>query len=164
MRKRLLALALLALVMMAGYHHYQRSRARLTVSRVLTQVERQILELQRRGQLSQPQLLANIELLKRIEHLDPSEPAIPMQIGSHYLLLQRPSAAVRWYEKALELEPRPETLANLSLAYRMANDMGVANDYLRKAKILDPRRFANVEPATEVAKHELPGAHEASSE
>ena len=131
--------------------HLERSRERLTVSRVLSEIEIQVQILQRKGELREQQLLANIELLKRIEALDPSEAAIPLQIGSHYLLMQRPSAAVRWYEKALALEPRPEVLANLSLAYRMANDAEQANEYLRKAQILDPKRFGAIPPATELA-------------
>ena len=150
-KKSVLGLVLLILVAGVALVHWERSRERLTVSRVLSDIEVQIQILQRKGQLREQQLRANIELLKRIEALDPSEASIPLQIGSHYLLMQRPSAAVRWYEKALALEPRPEVLANLSLAYRMANDAEQANEYLRKAQILDPKRFGAIPPASELA-------------
>jgi tetratricopeptide (TPR) repeat protein len=152
-RKSLLGLIVVLGALVMGVVHWERSRERLTVSRVLSDIEIQVQILQRKGELREQQLQANIELLKRIEALDPSESAIPLQIGSHYLLMQRPSAAVRWYEKALALEPRPEVLANLSLAYRMANDAEQANEYLRKAQILDPKRFGAIPPATEIAAH-----------
>ena len=90
------------------------------------------------------------------EHAEehPEHTDVLVQLGNAYYDMKRFDKAIAWYEKALELEPRPEVLANLSLAYRMANDAEMANEYLRKAQILDPKRFGSIPPATELADAE----------
>ena len=62
----------------------------------------------------------NLYLLEQARVMDPSLVDILVARGSQYLLLRRPHAAIRAYEEALRLEPRPETYLNLGRAQLMA--------------------------------------------
>ncbi len=135
----LLTAGLLAVLIFVSVHQTRSARARLTASRTLFQVENSVTAKMRLGTLDPRELRAQIALLQRVQPLDPADFAIPMAIGSQYLLLQNAPSAIRWYEKALSLEIRPEIALNLSRAHDMAGDEAEARRYREMAEVLDPR-------------------------
>ncbi len=141
---RWVVLPLLVVVLLAIAHEWQRGRARLTASRALSGLESSVARSLATGGAAEAQLQAGVQLLRKLdeEKLDPSEVGIPMALGSHYLLLESPDAAIRWYETALALETRPEILINLARAHRMAGNEEQALLYLEQAQVLDPLRYS----------------------
>jgi tetratricopeptide (TPR) repeat protein len=149
-----LAVPLLLVLLWAMAGQWQRTRARLTASRELLRIEADALEAARQAALPRELLQSQIEVLRALGPLDPSEFGIPLAIGSHFLLLGSSSSAIRWYEQALRLETRPEILFNLARAQALAGNVELSAEYLEQARRLDPLRFAGEEP---------PAAHAASS-
>ena len=143
---RLIALALFVLCIWALNVQWERARSRLTASRVLLQVEVQMAGQLQQGGVSPQGLRANIELLRRVhdDELDAADFAIPLAIGSHYLLLENADSAIRWYERALELETRPEILVNLARAHELAGRQEESDRYLEQARDLDPLHYESV--------------------
>lgn len=90
-----------------------------------------------RGRLSRQLLQHNLEVLKVTEPLSPVEVALPIARGGLYLLLDRPQAAIRAYERALEIEPRGEIYVHLGRAYLKLGDPKAAEEAFRTAMILD---------------------------
>ena len=138
---RVLALVVVALVAALLILQWQRVRQRMTASRALLQIEQKVNTDLSRGQLDPAQLRAQLELLRSVEPLDPSDFGIKLAIGSHYYLLREPLSAIRFYEEAAELELRPEILVNLSRAWQMEGNEQKAQELLERAKQLDPSRF-----------------------
>ncbi len=90
-----------------------------------------------RGRLSKRLLQHNLELLRVTEPLAPVEVALPIARGGLYLLLDRPQAAIRAYQRALEIEPRGEIYVHLGRAHLKLGDPAAAEDAFRTAMILD---------------------------
>jgi tetratricopeptide (TPR) repeat protein len=121
MKGRILAIGLTLLLLLALLGQTVRWRHRLAASRLLRQVEVLSMAAASAGQ-AQPRLMAaNLEMLRQAAPLDPSEVGIPIARGTQYLFLARPDAALRSYEEALALEPRPETYLNLGRAQWLAD-------------------------------------------
>ncbi len=95
------------------------------------------IEANRLGRLSQRLLMHNLELLRVAEPLSPVEVALPIARGGQYLLLERPQAAIRAYQRALEIEPRGEIYVHLGRAYLKLGDREAAEEAFRTAMILD---------------------------
>lgn len=141
-----LALPLLLILLWALAVEWQRTQARLTASRELLRIEADAQAAMRLPELPREQLMKQIEVLRALEPLDPSEFGIPLAIGSHFLLLGSSSSAIRWYEQALRLEIRPEILYNLARAQALAGNAETSAESLEKARVLDPQRFVGEEP------------------
>jgi tetratricopeptide (TPR) repeat protein len=120
MKGRWLAWPVVALLALALAGQTVRWHNRRTASRLLRQVEALSMAAVAAGQ-APPRLMAtNLEMLRRAALLDPAEVGIPIARGTQYLFLARPEAALRSYEEALALEPRPEGYLNLGRAQWLA--------------------------------------------
>lgn len=137
----LMALVFLGILMLHAGH----SRDRWMASFRLAQVESLVIRLQAEGHLSRASsqrgirraLDKGLELLRNAEELDPAEVEIPIAEGIIYNLLQRPKAAIRAYERARGLEPRPEVFANLGRIHLQEGNREEARLEFQKAVILD---------------------------
>ena len=89
---------------------------------------------------AQPRLMAaNLEMLRQAAPLDPAEVGIPIARGTQYLFLAGPEAALRSYEEALALEPRPEAYLNLGRAQWLAGRRDEARRSFELAVRLSPQ-------------------------
>jgi len=93
---------------------------RFRAGRMLRQVEILTLREAASGRVSPSVTAANFRLLRKAEELDPLLIGVPIARGSQYLFLRRPDEAIAAYEKALELEIRPEIHLNIGRAHLMA--------------------------------------------
>lgn len=144
MKGHALAWPLLALLVLGLAGQTIRWHDRLTASRLLRQVEVLSMAAASAGQ-APPQLMAsNLEALRQAAALDPIEVGIPIARGTQYLFLARPEAAMRWYEEALALEPRPEGYLNLGRAQWLAGRREEARRSFELAVRLDPRLAAEI--------------------
>lgn len=134
---RLLAGALSAALALAALWQIDRGVERARASRLLSRVEALSLQALLTGQAPRPLMAQNLRDLGRAAELDPLEPGIPLARGSLYLLLGRPHEAWRAYERALEVEPRPEIYLNLGRAQALAGDHEAARESFRRAELLD---------------------------
>ncbi len=142
-------LFLVALVLQAG-----KARDRWIASFHLAQVETLVIRLQAEGHLGKASsqrvvrraLDKGLEILRDAEALDPAEVEIPVAQGVIYNLLQRPSAAIRAYERAQKLEPRPETFANLGRVYLREGEREKAREAFRSAAALDHTLVRELRP------------------
>lgn len=116
-----------------------RWRDRATASRLLREVEVVTMTAMSTRQLSEPLLFRNLEVLRAAAGKDPVEVGIPIARGTQYLLLRRNDAAIRAYEDAVALEPRPEAYLNLGRALWFSGRRGEARPYFEQAVRLDPR-------------------------
>lgn len=86
-----------------------------------------------------PQISAgNFRLLRQARELDPAGVAPLMGLGSQYLLMGRPDAAIEAYLQALAFEPRPEIYLNLGRAYVAAGQRAEAERAFGDALLLAP--------------------------
>jgi tetratricopeptide (TPR) repeat protein len=115
------------------WHH------RLKASRLLRQVEVLSMAAASAGQAPTQLMAGNLEALRQAAPLDPVEVGIPIARGTQYLFLARPEAALRAYEEALALEPRPEGYLNLGRAQWLAGRKDEARRSFELAVRLDPR-------------------------
>lgn len=131
-----------ALVLLLGALVWQvRDGGRLwRANRILAVVESATRQAHQMGRLPPRLGELNLRLLAQAARLDPVRVDIPVARGWQYLLLDRPSGAVRAFEEALALEPRAEVYANLGQAYLAAGDRDAARDALARAVELDPRQ------------------------
>ncbi|MCP3962901.1 MAG: hypothetical protein GY719_34105 [bacterium] len=113
-------------------------------SRLLEAVKRVTVQASQRGRISRRVLERNVAALRRAEELDPVEVALPIARGGQYLLLERPEAAVRAYEKARDLEPRGELYAQLGRAHLKLGDGAAAERAFRTAVVLDHNQMKNL--------------------
>lgn len=139
MSGRILALCLTVLLFLALLGQTVRWRHRMAASRLLRQVEVLSMAAAAAGQ-AQPRLMAaNLEMLRQAAPLDPGEVGIPIARGTQYLFLARPEAAVRSYEEALALEPRPEAYLNLGRSQWLAGRRDEARRSFELAVRLSPQ-------------------------
>lgn len=140
----LLVWPVLALLVLGLAGQTLRWQHRRTASRLLRQVELLSMAAVSRGQ-APPQLMAgNLEALRRAAPLNPVEVGIPIARGTQYLFLGRPEAAIRAYEEALALEPRPEGYLNLGRAQWLAGRRDEARRSFGLAVRLDPQLAAEI--------------------
>jgi tetratricopeptide (TPR) repeat protein len=121
-----------------------RWRDRATASRLLREVEVVTMTAMSTRQLSEPLLFRNLEVLRAAAAKDPVEVGIPIARGTQYLLLRRNDAAIRAYEDAVALEPRPEAYLNLGRALWFSGRRDEARPYFEQAVRLDPRVAAEL--------------------
>lgn len=108
------------------------------VSRILQAVEQATTELSLGGSVPRGRIEYHLRLLRQAERLAPRQVDIPVVRGWQYLLTERPEAAIRSFEEALELEPRAEIYANLVEAHMMNGDPAAAAQAYKMARLLDP--------------------------
>ena len=144
MRKRGLLLVVVVLWGALLWYQTRRLYNRIRASVILYQVEGATLLTTRSGPPASSILERNLYLLDSAGAMDPGLVGIPVARGSQYLLLRRPHAAIRAYEEALKLEPRPETYLNLGRALLMANQAESALDSFDKAVTAAPRLSRDV--------------------
>ncbi|MEM1182822.1 MAG: tetratricopeptide repeat protein, partial [Acidobacteriota bacterium] len=137
MRSRLLMVALLAAVTLAGTVRFEQARQRLGASRLVAVAEGSILQMAQGGAVPPPLLRRNLELLRRAAEMDPADVGVPIAEGGHFFLLKRHSAAIRAYERAAELEMRSEIFANLARVYLQSGDRDKAIEAIETAITLD---------------------------
>lgn len=139
MSGRWLAPLALAAALAALALHTGRARDRIEASVALRRAEMSSLQAVRLGERGRRLLQENLRLLRRAAELDPGEAGIPIAIGSLHLLLDNPLAAIEAYERALALEPRPETYLNLGRAQTAAGRLDAARASFERAVKADPR-------------------------
>ena len=152
MSGRRLVWVLLPLLALALVLEVRSAVRRMQASMVLGRVKEVTLEADRRGRLTRRMLERNADLLRRVEASSPTEVALPIARGGQYLLLNRPRAAVRAFEKALSIEPRGEVYAHLGRAFLALGDREAAAEAFRAAVVLDPaqrRALADLLPPDE---------------
>ncbi len=109
----------------------------LRASRAAAVVKDVTIAASQRGRLSRQLLQHNLEILRVTEPLAPVEVALPLARGGLYLLLERPQAAIRAYQQALEIEPRGEIYAHIGRAHLKLGDPTAAAKAFHTAMILD---------------------------
>jgi tetratricopeptide (TPR) repeat protein len=114
-----------------------RWRARMTASRLLSDVEALTLGVAA-GRVPPQALGSNLQALRRAAPLDPVEVGIPIARGSQYYLLGRAEPAEQAYAEALRLEPRPEGYLDLGRAQWLAGRREEALRNFGLAVRLDP--------------------------
>jgi tetratricopeptide (TPR) repeat protein len=119
-RERLAALLLVVALASGLAFQIGRMRARLGASQLLRLVEGRTVHAVSRGDSAE--LVRNLRMLKRAQELDPSEIGVLVARGSQYLLRGRHAAAIKTYEEALSLEPRPEIYLNMGRALLMSGE------------------------------------------
>ena len=139
MKGRVLVWPLVALLALALAGQTVRWRDRLAASRLLREVEALTMAAMSTRQLSEPLLFRNLEVLRTAAPKDPVEVGIPIARGTQYFLLRRNDAAIRAYEEAVALEPRPEGYLNLGRAQWYAGRRDEARLNFKRAVRLDPR-------------------------
>jgi tetratricopeptide (TPR) repeat protein len=109
----LLLLALGVAIVLQG----ARARDRVRAGQILRAVEVMTQTFAAERRLSAPIVWRHVRLLEEAERLDPADAAVPLARGTQLLLLQRPEEATGAFERAIALEPRPETFLHLARAY-----------------------------------------------
>jgi O-antigen ligase len=140
----LLVWPVLALLVLGLAGQTARWHRRWTASGLLRQVELLSMAAASRGQAPAQLMERNLEALRRAAPLHPDEVGIPIARGTQYLFLGRPEAAIRAYEEALALEPRPEGYLNLGRAQWLAGRREEARRSFVTAVRLDPRLAAEI--------------------
>jgi tetratricopeptide (TPR) repeat protein len=144
MNGRVLVWPVAALLALGLVGQTVRWRDRATASRLLREVEVLTMTAMSTRQLSEPLLFRNLEVLRTAAAKDPVEVGIPIARGTQYLLLRRNDAAIRAYEDAVALEPRPEAYLNLGRALWFSGRRDAARPYFEQAVRLDPRVAAEL--------------------
>ena len=169
MTGRRLVWVLVPLLAVALLLELGRARRLWQGSRAAAIVKDVTIEANRRGRLSRRVLTHNLELLRVAEPMSPVEVALPIARGGQYLLLKRPQAAIRAYERALEIEPRGEIYVHLGRAYLTLGDREAAEEAFSMAMILDHTQRRRVRGfvtkrlrRSSVAPEPAPGADESN--
>ncbi|HEY7216726.1 MAG TPA: O-antigen ligase family protein, partial [Thermoanaerobaculia bacterium] len=145
-RGSLLVWPVLALLVLGLAGQSARWHRRWKASGLLRQVELLSMAAATRGEAPAQLMERNLEALHLAAPLYPDEVGIPIARGTQYLFLGRPEAAIRAYEEALALEPRPEGYLNLGRAQWLAGRRDEARRSFATAVRLDPQ-LANQIPA-----------------
>lgn len=140
MKRRWIGVVAVALVALALAAQLLRARRLEDASHVLRTVEQVSVAVAARGQVPPGLLWDNVKLLQRAHERDPADSRILLAIGGQYLLLGRPEDAIATYERALEIEPRPEIFLNLARAQERSGELEAARESYRRAQVLDPRQ------------------------
>jgi tetratricopeptide (TPR) repeat protein len=146
MKGRFLVFPLVVLMALSLAGQTLRWRHRATASRLLREVEILSVAAFQAGQAPPQLMYKNLEALRKAEPLDPVEVGIPIARGTQYLFLSTPEPAVRAYEDAMALEPRPEGYLNLGRAQWYSGRAEEARRSFARAIQLDSR-IANEIPA-----------------
>jgi tetratricopeptide (TPR) repeat protein len=141
---RVLVWPVVTLLALALVGQTVRWRDRLTAGRLLREVEALTMAAMSTRQLTEPLLFRNLEVLRTAAPKDPVEVGIPIATGTQYLLLRRNDAAIRAYEKAVALEPRPEGYLNLGRSQLAAGRREEARANFQRAVRLDPRLISEI--------------------
>ena len=113
-----LALALAAIFLVALALRFNGAKNLLGADRLVAMVEGRSKALVAAGNRIPAQAIQqNIAMMKRAEVLDPASVSVPLILGGQYMLMKRYPAAIRSFERAIELEPRAEPYANLARCY-----------------------------------------------
>ena len=139
MNGRILVWPVVALLALGLVGQTVRWRDRVAASRLLREVEVLTMTAMSTRQLSEPLLFRNLEVLRIAAAKDPVEVGIPIARGTQYLLLRRNDAAIRAYQEAVALEPRPEAYLNLGRALWYSGRRDEGRLYFTQAVRLDPR-------------------------
>lgn len=132
--------AVLVLQTVRGVH-------RVEASQTLQTVEVRTLQVVELGRAPAQLLHANVVELERAARLDPGNVSVLIALGSQYLVMRAPAAAIEQYRRALRLEPRPEIYLNLGRAFLMQGDRGRARRNFDLARRLSPSLRSQVPPA-----------------
>ncbi len=159
MNGRLGAWVACAISLAALVWQVQTGLERMEASRLLYQAEGLSMELIAVGQAPRAFLRQNLRNLRRAAELDPLEAAIPLALGSQFLLLRSPQAAADAYRQALVIEPRPEIYLNLGKAQHMAGHSEEARQNFERAVGLDWHFEAEV-PAALTPSSGSPGSED----
>ena len=116
-----------------------RARDLIVASGSLKQLEGRTQQLANFGSRGRPLLQQNLQILAKLEKLNPSDVGIEVARAGQYLIMGRNSEAIVCYKKALEFEPRPEIYLNLARAYMAENDEKAAKENFVEAIRLDTR-------------------------
>lgn len=144
MKGKLLVWPLLALLVLGLAGQTVRWVNRLQASRLLREVELLSMAAVSAGRASSQLMFRNLESLRQAASRDPVEVGIPIARGTQYLFLSRMDPAVRSYEEALALEPRPEGYLNLGRAQWLAGRREEARRNFATAVRLDPRMARDI--------------------
>lgn len=131
-------IALAALLVLAVWVQVERAGERLDASRRVRAVEGRSLAMVAQGGVIRQVVEANLRELDEVRQIAPGDVAVPMSVGSQYLVTGRAEAAVRAYREALELEPRPEVYLNLARAHLALGDEQAAREAFAAAQTLAP--------------------------
>lgn len=115
-----------------------RGAHRLSASQTVKAVEARTFEVVGLGRAPAGLLHANVVELERAARLDPSNVGVLIALGSQYLVMHVPDAAIETYRRALRLEPRPEIYLNIARAYLMEGNRAEARRNFRVALQLSP--------------------------
>jgi tetratricopeptide (TPR) repeat protein len=132
-------IALALLLVMAVWVQTDRALERLDASRRVRVVEGRSLAMMAQGGVVRQVVEANLRELEEVRRIAPGDVAVPMSIGSQYLVTGRPEAAVRAYQEALDVEPRPEVYLNLARARLALGEREAAGEAFAAAQTLAPR-------------------------
>jgi tetratricopeptide (TPR) repeat protein len=125
---------------------FQDARDQLRASLELGRVQGETQAMLAAGRVYPQRLRRSVDRLRDARELAPAEAALPLAEGSLHLLGRHPRAAVKAYEDALALEPRPETWLNLGRAQLAAGDREDAVESFRKAATLNPHFRRQIPP------------------
>lgn len=131
-------LVLALLLAAATWVQVGRAGERLDASRRVRSVEGRSLAMVTQGGVILQVVEANLRELDEVREIAPGDVAVPMSIGSQYLVTGRAEAAVRAYREALEVEPRPEVYLNLGRAQLALGEDEAAREAFAAAQILAP--------------------------
>lgn len=85
------------------------------------------------------ELALRLEELEAVAAKKPYDVKVLIEIGNLYFDTRQPSAAIKAYEKALELSPQnPDVWTDLGIMYRETGDFKRAVECFRKASAIDP--------------------------
>jgi tetratricopeptide (TPR) repeat protein len=146
---RVLVWPVLAVLVLGLSGQTLRWRYRLAASRALRQAEVLSMAAISSGRASSQLIAGNLQALRQAASLDPVEIGVPIARGTQYLMLRRYDEAVRSYEEALALEPRPEGYLNLGRAQWRAGRKDEARRNFDTAVRLDPQLASVVAEETQ---------------
>lgn len=145
MKGRALAIILVLLVGFAVWRYGGYAQQRWRASFDLAQVEALTFRLSAEGHLKRRPLDRRVVrlldrgvgILRQAHDRDPAEIGVPVAEAALYSLLDRPQAAIRAYERALLIEPRPEVFAHLGRTRLRLGEGEEARQEFRRAVLLN---------------------------
>lgn len=128
------------------------SQRRLRASSMLLLAESTATSMAQQGRVYPTVLKSLLAPLERAGESTPWDERIPLAIAGYHLLLREPELAEPWYQKSLDIAPRPETIFNMGRALLQLGRRdeavamlvrGVRLDRLRR-RVLDRGEFDSV--------------------
>lgn len=136
---RKISISLILVFLVLTFFQGKRALNLLIASGSLNQLEGRTQQIASFGSRGRPILQQNLQILKKIEKMNPSDVGIEVARAGQYLVMGRNSEAIVSYKKALEFEPRPEIYLNLARAYLAEGDEEAARENFVEAIRLDTR-------------------------